>query len=136
MLSGVIREQGGAGDERSTARRAAGPAPADVGQARPTGHRAGGGPDRRGRRRLPAARGRDRRRLIPAAHSSPGYGGALSATTAPRLPMGRSGPTVESCTVCRSASALTAAPTITRNTVTHTQNMLIATPASEPYVDS
>jgi uncharacterized protein YndB with AHSA1/START domain len=32
-------------------------------------------------------------------YGPPGYGGALSATTAPRSPSGRSGPTVESCTV-------------------------------------
>ena len=54
------------------------------------------------------------------------------ATTAPRSPSGRSGPTVESRPVCFSVSALTAAPTMTRKTVVHSQNMLIATPESEP----
>ena len=62
----------------------------------------------------------------------PGCDGALSATTAPRRPSGCSGPTVESRRVWRSASALIVAPAITRNTVIHNQNMLIATPASEP----
>ena len=45
---------------------------------------------------------------------------------------GRSGPTVESRSVCRSVSPLTAAPTTTSRTVIQSQNMLIATPASDP----
>ncbi|WP_268895430.1 hypothetical protein [Goekera deserti] len=43
---------------------------------------------------------------------------------------------MESRTVSRSVSAFSAAPTMTRKTLIHSHSMLIATPASGPYVDS
>jgi hypothetical protein len=76
--------------------------------------------------------GRPARPDGPGRYALPGYGGASSATTAPRSPIGARGPDVESRAVCRSASALTTAPSTINKTVIQSQNMLIATPAREP----